>query len=77
MIFGDFNDWKPEKMHEIFEFSELIEPTYDEEQIIAEMIRKKSLRAAQTTPNTFREEQLEKFNKLVETTKTQIASHWM
>jgi len=49
-------------MHEIFEFSELIEPTYDEEQIIAEMIRKKILRAAQTTPNTFREEQLEKFN---------------
>jgi len=29
IILGDFNDWLPEKMHEIFEFSEIMEPTFD------------------------------------------------
>ena len=29
LILGDFNDWKPEKMVEIFEFSETLEPHYD------------------------------------------------
>jgi hypothetical protein len=29
IILGDFNDWCPERMLEIFEFSEIMEPTYD------------------------------------------------
>jgi hypothetical protein len=29
LILGDVNDWKPEKMMEIFEFSETLEPHYD------------------------------------------------
>lgn len=29
LILGDFNDWQPEKMIEIFQFSETLEPTYD------------------------------------------------
>ena len=29
LIFSDFNDWQPEKLYEIFEYSEKLDPKFD------------------------------------------------
>jgi hypothetical protein len=76
LIFGDFNDWQPEPMLRIFEFSEIFESKMDVQHILTELKHRGQIDESHTSPETLNEKEMMKFDKNANKFKTIISREW-